>query len=148
MQNELGQAVAIRNDNKIVMPYAKDFPLAMIDVRDTGAVGARMLIDPAPHVGKTYEFTGATTNYGAFTDVFSQVLGRKITYLEVTPEQNEQAMKARGMPDWLVAHLAAIARIVRSGGASTENTKPIYDIVKRAPLTTKQFVEDHKALFA
>jgi hypothetical protein len=48
------------------MPYAKDFPLAMIDVRDTGAVGARVLIDPAPHVGKTYEFTGATTNYGAF----------------------------------------------------------------------------------
>ena len=81
------------------------------------------------------------------TDVFSQVLGRMITYLEVTPEQNE-SMKARGMPDWLVAHLAVIARIVRSGGASTENTKPIYDIVKRAPLTTKQFVEDHKALFA
>ena len=26
-------------------------------------VGARILIDPAPHVGKTYEFTGATTNY-------------------------------------------------------------------------------------
>jgi NAD(P)H dehydrogenase (quinone) len=118
------------------------------DVRDTGAVGARILIDPAPHVGKTSEFTGANTNDGAFTDVFSQVLGRKITYLEVTPEQNEQAMKARGMPDWLVAHLAAIARIVRSGGASTENTKPIYDIVKRAPLTTKQFVEDHKAFFA
>jgi hypothetical protein len=81
--------------------------------------------------------------------VFSQVLGRKISYLEVTPEQNEPAMRARGgMPDWLVAHLTAIARIVRSGGASTENTKPIYDIVKRAPLTTKQFVEDHKAFFA
>jgi uncharacterized protein YbjT (DUF2867 family) len=29
MQNVLGQAEAIRNDNKIVMPYAKDFPLAM-----------------------------------------------------------------------------------------------------------------------
>jgi hypothetical protein len=35
MQNVLEQAVAIRNDDKIVMPYAKDFPLAMIDVRDT-----------------------------------------------------------------------------------------------------------------
>jgi hypothetical protein len=110
IQNVLGQAVAIRNDNKIVTAYAKDFPLVMINVRDTGAVGARILIDPAPHVGKTSEFTGANTNDGAFTDVFSQVLGRKITYLEVTPEQNEQAMKARGMPDWLVAHLAAIAR--------------------------------------
>jgi hypothetical protein len=41
--------------------------------------------------------------------VFSQVLGRKITYLEVTPEHNEQALNARGMPDWLVAYLAAIA---------------------------------------
>ena len=111
-------------------------------------VGARILIDPAPHVGKTYEFTGATTNYGAFTDVFSQVLGRKITLSRGDAPRNEQALKARGMPDWLVAHLAAIARIVISGGASTENTKPIYDIVKRAPLTTKQFVEDHKALFA
>ena len=40
MQNVLGQAEAIRNDNKIVMPYAKDFPLAMIDVRDTGAAHA------------------------------------------------------------------------------------------------------------
>jgi hypothetical protein len=33
-------------------------PLAFIVVRDTGAVGARILIDPRPHVGKTYEFTG------------------------------------------------------------------------------------------
>ena len=131
----------------IVMPYAK-VSLAMIDVRDTGAVGARILIDPAPHVGKSYEFTGATTNYGAFTDVYAQVRGRKNSYAGVTTGQNEQAMKARGMPNWLVAHLTAIARIVRSGGASSENTKPIYDIVKRAPLTTKQFVEDHKALFA
>jgi len=29
--------------------------VALIDVRDTGAVGARILIDPAPHAGKTYD---------------------------------------------------------------------------------------------
>jgi uncharacterized protein YbjT (DUF2867 family) len=148
MQNVLGQAAAIKSDSKIAMPYAKDFPLALIDVRDTGAVAARILVDPAPHAGKSYEFTGATTNNGDFADVFSQVLGRKIAYVGVTVEQNEQAMKARGMPDWLIAHLIGIARIGNSGGFSTENTKPIHDIVKRAPLTTRQFVEDFKALFA
>jgi uncharacterized protein YbjT (DUF2867 family) len=148
MQNVLGQAAAIKSDSKMVMPYAKDFPLALIDVRDTGAVAARILVDPAPHAGKSYEFTGATTNNGDFADVFSQVLGRKIAYVGVTVEQNEQAMKARGMPDWLIAHLIGIARIGNSGGFSTENTKPIHDIVKRAPLTTRQFVEDFKALFA
>jgi uncharacterized protein YbjT (DUF2867 family) len=148
MQNVFTQAATIKNESKIVLPFAKDLPVALIDVRDTGALGARVLIDPAPHVGKTYEFTGTLTNYGGFADVFSDVLGRKITYVGVTPEQSEQAMKARGMPDWLVTHLLAVAKVGAKGGFSAENTQPIRDIVKRAPLTTRQFVEDFKGMFA
>ena len=93
-----------------------------------------------------YEFTGKLTTYGAFAEVFSQVLGRPITYVGITPEQAEQGMKSRGMPDWLVAHLVTIAKIGVAGGFSTENTKLIEDLVGRAPITTKQFVEDFKAL--
>lgn len=148
MQNIFGQAASIKNDSKMVLPFAKDLPLALTDVRDTGAVGALILIDPAAHAGKTYEVTGALTTYAAFAEVFSQVLGRKITHVGVTLEQAEQAMKARNMPDWLVTHLVAIAKLGASGAFSTENTGPITEIVKRAPLTTRQFVEDHKSLFA
>ena len=147
MQNVLGQAASIKSDSKFVMPYPADFPLALIDVRDTGALAARILADPAPHAGKTYIFTGATTNNGEFAEVFSQVLGRKIAYVPVTVEQNEAAMKARNMPDWLIAHLVGIARIGNAGGFSTENTQPIHDIVKREPITTRKFVEDFKAAF-
>jgi len=110
-------------------------------------VGARILVDPAPHVGKTYEFTGKLTTHGAFADVFSLVLGRPIAYVGITPEQAEQGMKSRGMPDWLVAHLVTIAKVGAAGGFSTENTKLIDDLVGRAPITTKQFVEDFKPLF-
>ena len=148
MQNVLAQAAAIKNDSKMVMPYPKDYPLALIDVRDTGAVGARILLDPEPHAGKVYEFTGVTTNYGDFADVLSAVLGRKITLVSVTPEQAAEAMKARGMPDWLVAHALTIARVGNSGGFSGENTKLIHDLVKREPITTKKFAEDHKAAFS
>jgi uncharacterized protein YbjT (DUF2867 family) len=148
MQNVLGQAAAIKADSKIVMPYKADFRLALIDVRDTGALAARILIDPAPHLGKEYGFTGAMTSFGEFADVFSQVLGRKINYVGVTPEQVGEAMKARGAPDWLVAHATAIGRIGNAGGFSKVDTKAIQDIVKRPPLTTKKFVEDFKALFA
>jgi len=56
-------------------------------------------------------------------------------------------MRARNMPDWLVAHLVTIAKLGNAGAFSTENTRLIRDLVKRAPLTTRQFVEDHKALF-
>ena len=58
MQNLFGQAASIKNDGKFVGAAAKDLKLAFIDVRDTGAVGARILLDPEPHAGKTYEFTG------------------------------------------------------------------------------------------
>jgi NAD(P)H dehydrogenase (quinone) len=147
MQNVLGQAASIKNDSKMVLPFAKDMPAAMIDVRDTGAVGARILIDPAPHAGKVYEFTGKLTSYGEFAEVLSQVLGRPIAYVGITPEQAEQGMKSRGMPDWLVAHLVTIAKLGAAGGFSTENTTLIDDLIKRPPITTKKFVEDHKALF-
>ena len=148
MQNVLGQAASIKNDSKMVMSFAKDMPVALIDVRDTGAVGARILLDPAPHAGKIYEFTGKLTSHGEFAEVFSQALGRPIAYVGITPEQAEQGMKSRGMPDWLVAHLVTIAKLGASGGFSTENTTLIHDLVKRDPITTKQYVEDHKALFS
>jgi NAD(P)H dehydrogenase (quinone) len=148
MQNWLGQAATIKSDSKVVMPYAADFPIAWIDVRDTGAVAARILIDPKPHAGKTYEFTGKRTTNGEFAKVFSEVLGRPIAYVPVTVDQNEGAMKSRNMPDWLVAHLVAIAKVGNAGGFSNENTKVIEDLVKRPPLTTRQFVEAHKAAFA
>ena len=148
MQNVMGQAASIKNDSKMVLAFAADLPVALIDVRDTGAVGARILANPAPHVGKTYEFTGALTTYAAFTDVLSQVLGRKIAYVGLTPEQAMEGMKARGMPDWLVTHMGTIAKIGAAGGFSTENTQVIRDLVKRAPITTTQFAVDHKALFA
>jgi uncharacterized protein YbjT (DUF2867 family) len=148
MQNTFAQAASIKNDSKIVLPFAADLPLAFIDVRDTGAVGARVVLDPAPHVGKIYEFTGALSNFAEFTDVFSQVLGHKISYVAVTAEQAEQAMKARGMPDWLITHQLTAAQIAAKGGLSTERTEPIRNIVHRAPIRTKRFVEDHKQVFS
>jgi NAD(P)H dehydrogenase (quinone) len=134
--------------NTFTLPFAADLPLAFIDVRDTGAVGARVVLDPVPHLGKIYEFTGVLSNFAEFADVFSQVLGRRITYVAVTAEQAEQAMKARGMPDWLITHQLTAAQIAAKGALSTENTEPIRNILSRAPITTKQFVEDHKGAFS
>jgi NAD(P)H dehydrogenase (quinone) len=148
MQNTLPQAASIKSDSRIILPFPADLPFAFTDVPDTGAVGARVLLDPAPHVGKVYEFTGAQSNFAEFADVFSQVLGRKITYVPVTFEQAEQAMKGRGLPDWLIAHQRTAGQIAATGGLAAESTEPIRNIVGRAPITTKRFVEDHKGIFS
>ncbi|HWM45339.1 MAG TPA: NmrA family NAD(P)-binding protein [Xanthobacteraceae bacterium] len=147
MQNALTQAASIKTDGKIIMPYPKDQRVALTDVRDTGAVGARILKDPEKHAGKTYEYTGAATTYGEFTDVMSQVLGKPITFVSTTIEQAEQAMRARQMPDWLITHALFIARTAANGGFDNENMKPIREIVGREPISARQFVQDYKAAF-
>jgi len=35
-----------------VLPFAKDLPVSLIDVRNNGAIGARILVDPAPHAAR------------------------------------------------------------------------------------------------
>jgi len=148
MQNLVGQAASIKDAGKIVGAAAKDLKIAFIDVRDTGAVGARILLDPEPHAGKTYEFTGKLISFGETADAFSSVLGKPVSYVPVTLEQTEQTLKARNLPDWLFAHMLLIAKLTANGSFSTENTKPIEDIAKRPPITFKTFIEDFKGMFA
>jgi len=148
MQNLVGQAASIKDAGKIVGAAAKDLKIAFIDVRDTGAVGARILMDPEPHAGKTYEFSGKLISFGEIADAFSAVLGKAVNYVPVTLEQTEQALKARNLPDWLFAHMLLIAKLTANGNFSNENTKPIEDIAKRPPITFKKFIEDFKGAFA
>jgi uncharacterized protein YbjT (DUF2867 family) len=148
MQNTLAAAASIKNDGKMILPFAKDLKISFIDVRDTGAVAARILKDPSKFAGKVIDFTGVQTDFEEFAKTFSEVLGKPITYVGAGLEAAEAGMKARGMPEWLVGHMLAIAKTGAKGGFSAEKTEPIRDIVGRAPITLKQFVQDHKAAFS
>ena len=148
MQNTLAQAALIKTESKMVLPFPKDVPIAFIDTRDSGALAAHVVRDPSKHVGKTYEYTGALSSFGEFAEAFTEVLGRPINYVQTSLEQAEQTLKARGVPDWLVAHQLAVARVAANGGFSSENTQLIQDILGRPPLTIHRFIEDHKAAFS
>jgi NAD(P)H dehydrogenase (quinone) len=148
MQNTLAQAQLIKNDSKMALPFAPELPLGFIDTRDAGAVGAHVVRDPGKFAGKDIEYSGRRSTYADFARDFSEVLGKPVTYIGVTFEQAEQALKARGLPDWLIGHQLTIARLAANGGFSAENTQPIKDILGREPITTRQFVEDHKKAFS
>jgi hypothetical protein len=101
-------------------------------VRDTGALGARVLRDAGKYAGNAYNFSGIRSNYEVFANAFSEVLGRPITYVASTLEQADQSMRARQMPDWLITHLLAVARASANGAFAEELTQPIRDILGRA----------------
>src|SRR3954464_13219570 len=146
MQNVLGAAASIKTDGKmrVLYPIPTDQRVALTDVRDTAALGARILLEPAKHAGKSYEFTGVTTTHGQFAEAMSEVLGKKVTYVPMTPEEAEATMRGRQMPDWLITHLLSVGKTAAKGGFDNESTQPVRDIVGRAPITTKQFAQDYK----
>jgi NAD(P)H dehydrogenase (quinone) len=148
MQNTLGQAALIKNEGKMALPFPADLPLAFIDTRDAGAVGAHVVRDAQKFAGQTIEYTGRQSTYADFAKDFSAVLGKHITYIAAPYDAAEKAMKARGLPDWLINHQLVIAKLAAKGDFSTEHTKPIKEILGREPITTKQFVQDYKSAFS
>jgi uncharacterized protein YbjT (DUF2867 family) len=71
----------------------------MVDARDVGAVAATIAASPAPHAGQTYWLTGPEliTNDDVAA-VLSRLLGRTITYTEVSFAANKEAMIRAGVP--------------------------------------------------
>jgi uncharacterized protein YbjT (DUF2867 family) len=148
MQNTLGQAPLIKSENKMALPFPADLPLAFIDTRDVGAVGARVARDAAKYAGQTIEYSGKPSTYANFAKDFSTVLGRTITYIAAPYDAAEKAMKARGLPDWLINHQLVIAKLAAKGGFSADNSQATRNILGREPISTMQFVQDYKAAFS
>lgn len=72
---------------------------------DIARVAVGTLIDPAPHIGKSYRPTGpALLSPEEISAIFAKVLGRKVKYMNVSPNMFLKAGIAQGFPTFDVAH--------------------------------------------
>jgi uncharacterized protein YbjT (DUF2867 family) len=120
--------------------------VSVVDVRDIAAVAAIALTEPG-HKNKTYNITGpeALTHY-QIADVFSRILGKQITFIDVTPEQMEGALHAARFPEWQVGGLLEdYAHYARGEAATVYPT--INDVTNISATSFEQFVDDYKMLF-
>jgi len=76
-----------------------DAKVSLIDVRDVSAVAAKILFEPESHAGKTYELHGpeAVSNY-AVAERISRVVGRQVSYVDISEDAMRKAMLDAGMP--------------------------------------------------
>lgn len=121
-------------------------PIAFIDVRDIGAVAAKVLTSDG-HAGKTYTLTGSEAlTYAQVAEKLSAVLGRVVKYVDLTQEQLKQSMRGMGMPPWQVEALAELAAYYTEGpGASA--TGDVREVLGREPIRFDQFLKDNAASF-
>jgi len=121
--------------------------LGLVDARDVGAVAAEIAAAPAAHVGKTYRLTGPELlSYADVAAALSTVLGRPITYHELSVEDDKDAMIRAGVPAPIAAMNAQALSLVATGDAAWLSDD-VPSILGRPPRSFAQFATDYVAAF-
>ena len=149
--NFFGQT--IKTQNAIYLPVG-DGKVSFVDVRDIAAVATEILLAKTNESkskqqpeNKKYDITGhAAISYGQGAEILSNVLGRRISYVNVTEEDARKAMKEIGMEDWFVDALIELYRVIKSGYAS-QTTAEVEQIIRRKPILFEQFARDYASSF-
>jgi uncharacterized protein YbjT (DUF2867 family) len=119
---------------------------SFIDARDIAAVAVRAL--SVPHiVNGGIDLTGAKAlTYSEVASIFSDVLGRRITYSDPAALRFGREMRKRGMTAAFVNIMILIYNTNRFGLAARV-THDVERILGRAPLRVQDFVQDFRHLF-
>jgi uncharacterized protein YbjT (DUF2867 family) len=147
MQNVLAQAPAIARTSSFGSSAGQG-RVGMIDARDVGAVAADTAASPARHAGKTYWLTGPEliSNYNVAA-VLSKLLGRTITYRELSFDENKDAMIRAGVPE-PIAEMNAQAFSMTAEGDAEWVTGDVPSLLGRPARSFEQFAADHAAAFS
>lgn len=135
----------IKNEGKFYAPV-ENAAISLVDTRDIAAVAASVLTEHG-HENRIYNITGkeALTHY-QMADILSRILAKKITFINVSPEQMEGALLAAAFPDWQAKGLIEdYAHYARGEAAEIYNT--VHEITGLAAIGFEQFVDDHKSFF-
>lgn len=143
MQNLISQhGEELRNDKMIFVPAGKG-KTSFIDVRDIGAVAAKVLTEDG-HTNKGYSLTGSEAlDYYEVADIISNELGETITYVNPSIPKFKQKMLAKGIQSEFVTVMIGIYFTAKIGLAK-KVTPDLQVLLGRKPTTFKEFAHDYK----
>lgn len=88
---------------------------SIIDVRDIAEITATILTSDG-HKNKAYDLTGPEAlTFHDVARILTEKFGGEVTYVPVTTEAAEAAMKEQGMPAWSAHALAEIQDLFATG---------------------------------
>jgi len=137
---------SIKESSQIRLPFGEG-KTAPVSAEDVARVVAALLTDPQPHIGKIYHLTGPQSeNMNFFAREYSKALGRAITYKDIPVEPWRDALLARGLPAYLVHHLATMADLHRAGRYD-RMSDDVLTLTGQAPMSVQEFVRKNAATF-
>ncbi|MGP3919858.1 NmrA family NAD(P)-binding protein [Nonomuraea sp. 10N515B] len=131
-------------DDELRLPFGHH-RLAPIAAYDVAELCATILVDPAPHLSKSYALTGPELkDMHEIAEDFGAVLGRKITYVPEDVETwNETYVDpAMGQFPHIAEHLKTLTRLIGGGGYGGI-TDELETLLGRPPKTVRWALENH-----
>ena len=147
MQNVLALAPAIAKTSSFGFAAGKGRS-GLVDARDVAAVAAEIAASPAAHAGQTYWLTGPglISNFDVAA-VLSKLLGRTITYRELTVEENTETMIRAGVPEQ-IAQMNTQAFSLAAGGDAEWLTEDVPSLLGRPARSFQHFANDYATAFS
>ncbi len=140
-------AAGVQQRDELALPLgnSKTSPISAVDVARAVSV---ILDDPAPHIGKVYNLTGyESADLDHYAQVFSEALGRKISYRNVPLTGWIEALRGFGVPAHLASHLSLMSKL-HAEGRYDRMTDDLSELTGQPPTSMHDFVKLHAADFA
>lgn len=123
-----------------------DGKASVVDARDVAAVAVAALKSQGlPQ--RLYDVSGPEAiTFDEIADAISEVAGRRVEYVDVTPRQWRKEWLAAGMPAWLADDFLVLYGAYRQGYGAGVSTA-VADVTGKPARSFHDFVRDHAARF-
>lgn len=126
---------------------AGDAKVSVVDVRDIADVAVTALTEFG-HEGKTYDLTGPQAlTHAEMAESLSAAIGRKITFVDISPEAMHTALLDLGFPLWQADGLLEDYAHYRRGEA-TAIASGVQDAIGKNPRNFEEFAHDYATVFS
>ena len=145
MQNMLMFADSICSMGQFFLPFG-DGKVAWVDARDIASIGVLALTQDG-FENQAISITGGKAySCAEMADIFSEVIGKKISYVNVPLDAAKQGMMGMGMPEKL-ADMMNELNALAGPGYLADTTDSVERLTGRPPRTFQQFAEDYASAF-
>jgi uncharacterized protein YbjT (DUF2867 family) len=135
----------IRDERKIFLPLNKA-KCSYVDVRDTARLIAKVITQNG-HKKKIMDVSGPESlSGGDLAELFSNALGKKVTYEDIKPKEFKKRMSAAGVPDREAEEYTELYKLL-SDGICEEVTDWVYKVTEKQPRTFDEFLDDNISFF-
>lgn len=134
----------IKEKNNFYLPQG-NAKKTMIDTNNIGEIVVNILLEEG-HVGKTYHLGGYDYDNFEIARNFTKVLGKKINYIDIDPDEYKKILIQEEMPEWKIEILLKLNSAWKAGSRLKSNQESIA-LLGRNPTTFEEFLQENKEFF-